>query len=186
MNTIRLEDIPRVTAGCTTKVELKELDELGKERLLLATRAKDVLGYGGLVAEMTGNVSHNAKEGKLTAALRSLGIEVLDVNKVLDYQMQELTRMTRERIVEDLASWAHGYFREAGWQRTDLSSYHEPIPEYVLDKALRIKEAIPSVRFSVQHLQEPKADPFLVAYCDDEIYYVEAWDEPRFEGRVTR
>lgn len=183
---LTLQDIPRVTPGFSAKRDLRELDDLGKERMLLAQRAKDVLGYGGLVAEVTGDVSSAVKEGKLTAGLRSIGIEVLDIGRVIDYQMQEMVRMTREKILSDLDDWTHGYFTEAGWSKTALESYTQPIPEFVLDKALRIKEVVPNVKFHIQHMREPKADPFLIAHLDSEIYYIEAWDEPRFEGRVGR
>src|SRR4029077_1004367 len=152
---ITLQDIPRVVPGCTAKMTMKGLSELDNERLLLATRAKDLLGYGGLVSEMTGDMGARSKEGKLTLTLRSMQLEVPDLNRVIDYQMQELVRVTREKISEELSQWTHGYFLEAGWARTDLASYKQPIPEFVLDKALRLKEALPEVRFSVQHLQEP-------------------------------
>ena len=38
----------------------------------------------------------------------------------------------------------------------------------------------------MQFLSEPKADPFLIVYDGKEIYYLTAWDEPGFEGRVRR
>lgn len=185
--TITLQDIPRVKAGCAAKREITGLSEVDQERLYLATRAKDVLGYAGLIADVTGETGEMVKPGKLAETLVRLDIDVLDLGKVIDYQMQELVNATRAHIVTNLSNWAHGYFSEAGWTRTELSSYVHAIPEFVLDKAVRLKEALPEVRFTVQHMRDPKADPFLVAYLgNDEIYYIEAWDEPRFEGRVSR
>lgn len=181
---LTLQDIPRVKAGCSAKRDIKNLGELDQERLYLATRAKDVLGYSGMIADVTGELGDTVKSGKLGEALRGLEIDVLDLGKVLDYQMQEMIRATREKIVQDLHSWTAGYFLEAGWQHTELASYSMPVPEFVLDKAIKIKEAVPAVTFYVQHLRDPKADPFLIAVLNKEIYYVEAWDEPRFEGRL--
>lgn len=181
---ITLQDIPRVKPGCSAKKELRTLDEVGQERLYLATRAKDLLGYAGLVADVTGELPA-PKIGPLAEALAVLSFEVLDVGSVIEYQMQKMVEATKEKILGgELANWAHGYFAEAGWSKTELSNYSLPIPEFVIDKAIRIKEAVPSVTFHVQHLRDPKADPFLVAHLNREIYYIDAWDEPKFEGRV--
>ena len=35
-----------------------------------------------------------------------------------------------------------------------------------------------------RHRAGVKADPFLIAKLGEEIYYVEAWDEPRFENSL--
>lgn len=181
---ITLQDIPRVKAGCTAKTAMRELSEVDQERLYLATRAKDLLGYSGLVADVTGEVAV-PKLGPLAEALHTLDIQTLDTSTVIEYQMQEMVRATREKILGGLDDWAVGYFSEAGWSKTSLESYEQPVPEFVLEKAIRLKEKLPEVRFYVQHMRDPKADPFLVASYGREIYYVEAWDEPRFEGRVS-
>jgi hypothetical protein len=190
MTHIMLKDIPRVKAGLCVATVGRELGELDQERLYLATRAKDLLGYTALVRDVTGEGQVGDKEGKLTDALRTLDIQVLDTSAVIEYQLQELTRENREVAQERLRDWAIGYFTPASWAKTELKSYNRPVPEYVLDKAVRLKEQLPEVQFHVQHLSNPKADPFLVASVGssygNEIYYIEAWDEPRFEGRVTR
>jgi len=181
---MKLVEIPRVKAGDRAKKQVKELSELNQERLLLATRATDLLGYNGLMADVTGETQF-VTPGPLAEALRALEIEVLDTATVIEYQMQEMVRATQEKILDgNLDSWAYGYFAEAGWMKTPLNTYTHPIPEFVIDKAVRIKERAPEVKFYVQHLRDPKADPFLIAYVGKEIYYVEAWDEPRFEGRL--
>jgi len=122
--------------------------------------------------------------GKLTETLLKLEMDVLDANMVIDYQMEEIGRRTKEVAVERLKDWVSGWFTVASWQHTLLSEYKRPVPEFVLDKAIRIKEVLPEVQFYIQHLSDPKADPFLVAKNGDEIYFVDAWDEPRFEGRI--
>jgi hypothetical protein len=183
---MKLADIPRVRAGCNAGVQDRNYDELQKERLALGTRAADLLGYRGLVRDVTGE-STLVKPGELAATLNSLGIETLDIGAVLTYQMEEAGRWTRQKIEEgNLDDWTHGYFSPATWQKQSFADYTKDIPEFAVDLAIRIKEANGDVKFSIQYLSEPKADPFLIAYIDKEIYYVAAWDEPGFEGRAPR
>ena len=183
---MKLAEIPFVKAGSSIRKTVADFDGLAQERMSLATRAADLLGYQGLAAEMTGGIAIT-RPGKLAETLNALDIEVLDLGSVLDYQMQEMIRVTREKIEQDnLDDWATGYWVDAGWGKTPLSDYRQPIPEFVLETAIRIREKLPEVKFHVQHLHDPKADPFLVASMGKEIYYVAAWDEPRFEGRLSR
>jgi hypothetical protein len=181
--TLTLTDIPRVRPGTLSEGEVS-LSALGTERAKLAARAKELLGYNRLKAEVTGQSLVGVTTGKLTECLLRLDLQVLDTASVIQYQLEEMTRRNREFISNNLDSWAGTGWRSAlaTWQKTDLASYDQPIPEFVLDKAVRIKEALPEVHFNVQHLDDPKADPFLVAVVGKEVYYVDAWDEPRFEG----
>lgn len=71
------------------------------------------------------------------------------------------------------------------WVRTGLKSYEQEIPEFVLNKAVQIKKELPDVNLYVEHLVH-KPDPFLVAVLDGEEFYVEVWEEPGFEGRISR
>lgn len=160
-----LTDIPRLKAGATSTIS--EVSALGTERSKLATRAADLLGYRALADNLAGKTIATC-EGKLTEALRGLDIDVLDSSAVIKYQLAEASRLTAAKISEDFQSWSVG----------------NPIPEFVLDKAIRIKERIPEVVFHVHYINEPKADPFLIAQLGKEIYYVEAWDEPRFESQL--
>lgn len=178
---MKLTEIPRVKAGIET---ITNLNELSGERAHLATRAADLLGYHVLANHVSGKTVTASETGKLTEALRNLEIEVLDSGAVVTYQLEEAVRLTKEKIEEDFRSWTTGYFSPAIWYHTSLDQYEKPIPEFVLDKAIRIKERLPEVIFHVQYISEPKADPFLIAHCGKEIYYIEAWDEPRFEGTL--
>lgn len=180
---MKLIDIPRVQVGAKMS-PAREIDGLNSERAKLATRAADLLGYKTLAEHMSGRVSVAATEGKLTETLKSLGIEVLETKAVIGYQMEEASRITAEKIKEDFRDWVAGYFVAATWSHTELSNYEKPIPEFVIDKAVRIKELLPEVTFRIQHMNDPKADPFLVAILGKEIYYIEAWDEPRFESSL--
>jgi len=182
---MKLSDIPRVKAGIALAVA-GDLTELSGERGKLAQRAADLLGYRKLADHVSGRGSLAVEAGKLAVALHGLDLQVLDADSVISYQMEEAGRRTREKINEEgLSKWVSGWgMTAASWSHTDLKKYDRPIPEFVLDKAIRIKEALPEVEFRVQHLNDARYDPFLVAILGDEIYYIDAWDEPRFEGAL--
>lgn len=181
---MKLSEIPRVRAGCSAGVKERNLDELQQARLSLGQRASDLLGYRGLVSHITGQ-SMLVTAGALAEKLNTLGIEVLDLAAVLTYQMEESGRLTRTKIEDgNLDDWTYGYFTQASWEKQSFEDYTKDIPEFALALAIQIKEAMPEVKFSVQFISAPKADPFLIAYHGKEIYYVAAWDEPGFEGRI--
>jgi hypothetical protein len=185
---ITLKEIPRIKAGTSATLAAtgKSLSEIDQERLYLATRAKDVLGYDVLKQSVTGQRKVGVLEGKLTETLLKLDIAVLDITTVIEYQLEEMTRRNRDYIFGHLAEWTGNSWRIeiAKWTPTLLTQYEHPVPEFVLDKAIKIKELLPEVQFHVQHLEDPKADPFLIASLGKEIYYIEAWDEPRFEEKL--
>lgn len=173
----------------------------------IAKRASRVLDYKGLLTFNAG--------GKLQAVLENLEIEVLDPKAVFEYQSKfgeaELNtailfyeeesdsdddsdeededdedeaprrRYLKRRQVARTRS-TPGY----AWHRIAISKYLKAIPEFVVNKAIQIKEALPEVKIFVEELQYDP-DPFLVVTCENdnftEQYYVEVWEEPLFEGR---
>lgn len=78
--------------------------------------------------------------------------------------------------------------REFSWKDRDLTGYSRPVPEFALSYALAIKEANSHVSFQVLELtkEERVADPFLVARYGDAEAYIAVWDEPKFEGRLSK
>lgn len=74
------------------------------------------------------------------------------------------------------------------WQKVNLKDYKKPIPEFVLRKALQIKEKCPGVTFFVYELikreRQINGDPFLAVCCGNDGYFVEVWDEPKFETKL--
>jgi len=80
-----------------------------------------------------------------------------------------------------------GYSYRVEWAATPLKSYSHPIPEFVLNKAVQIAEKLPKAQFVIEDLrvrQETRTrnfDPFLIVSLGEEQYYVEVWDEPKFE-----
>lgn len=72
---------------------------------------------------------------------------------------------------------------EAKWESVLLRHYREPVPEFVLQTALDLKEKFPAAKFSVQELrlQARTRDPFLVVEDPaGNAYYIEVWNEPGF------
>jgi hypothetical protein len=182
---MKLTDIPRIKAGSALALA-SEISDLSSERGKLAQRAADLLGYRQLANHVSGRGSLATEVGKLAAALQTIEIQVLDTESVITYQMEESGRRTRDKINEvGLKGWATGWgLTAAHWQHVDLKEYDRPIPEFVIDKAVKIKEAIPEVEFRVHHLNDARYDPFLIAHLGKEIYYIDAWDEPRFEQNL--
>ena len=66
------------------------------------------------------------------------------------------------------------------WERVPLAGYQEDVPLHVLERAVAIKKQLPSAEF---YVEQRAKDPFLIVKCDEEEYYVEVWQEPRFEAR---
>jgi hypothetical protein len=150
--------------------------------------AKEVLGYG---RERT--ITKPERVSTLAAKLADLDIDTLNQSDVVRYQCE----MAAEKFLEpefhrELASGGTYYrWHLTVWDRTEISQYHEPIPEFVLNKAIQIKRAIPEVELFVEYL-EMRSDPFLLAKLgqgkkgsdwDADWEYIEVWAEPKFEGR---
>lgn len=147
-------------------------------RQILARDAEALLGYAGLREEVH-------MPGRLRGALAKLDIQILDEKSVDAYKKQ----MTE-------------HFDTAGkmvmptWRLKNLREYKQPVPEFVLSKAVEIKKELPEAEFYIDQLA---VDPFLIVSLvplvdfnynksrglDPEMSaYIEVWDEPKFEGRV--
>jgi len=159
----------------------------------LLTEAEEVLGYSAKKALIKNG--EEVAEMPLASALARLEMDVLDKADVEKYKKEHL----KEVAARTFAAWMtsdSSWYSIPTWMRTKIDEYKEPIPEFVLDKAIQIKKAVPDVAIFVEWLNE-SPDPFLVVctqtqresgaykYSEDvEAYYVEAWDEPKFEGRL--
>lgn len=82
------------------------------------------------------------------------------------------------------------------WQKVPLRGYSSqfPVASHALETALSVARRIPATSFFVDELAEqvPKStprpdiatyDPFLVVRIDEEDFYLEVWNEPRFNGK---
>lgn len=77
------------------------------------------------------------------------------------------------------------------WKSVPLDGYEGNVPEFVIYRALRIKEAMPNAELSIMQLQyerdtftRPDPDPFLAVYLKHERYFVDVWDEKEYESKL--
>lgn len=74
------------------------------------------------------------------------------------------------------------------WQSVNLKDYTKPVPEFVIRKALQIKEKFPEANFVVHELIKRQynlnGDPFLHVFAGGKEYCIEVWDEPKFEAKL--
>ena len=81
-------------------------------------------------------------------------------------------------------------FTEWDWSSFGLgeASYRNiPIPEFALATAVRVKESLPTAKLSIEILmanERQLADPFLVMELAGQKFYLEVWNESKFEGRA--
>jgi hypothetical protein len=155
-----------------TRVELEPVTVIDLDLAQLATDAKKELGYSVLQEVLTSDALANV--------LRTLEIDPFDMAEVNKYK--EAMRKKWHRKPAD-----EGYHYEANWNLRPLAGYDQPVPEFVLEKALEVKRAFPNVTLEVDTLmlrtyKEVPVDPFLVVSYGRERYYIEVWDEPEFEA----
>jgi hypothetical protein len=151
----------------STKIKLTQPEETMTE---FAKKAESVLGYHRL------NERHTLRN-----ILLSLDIEIFDevvVRKYMDVMLRLRKKESRHLI------WQ--------WTESRLSSYTLEVPEFVLNKAIQIKEKARElgishgVELNVIHLTQFVPDPFLRVSHGDEKYFIEVWDEQKFEGRLQK
>lgn len=86
-------------------------------------------------------------------------------------------------------------WRTSSWITKGLENYGNYVPEFALSKAVEIKEKLPQATFTVAELEhkthtfDPPApvrdpDPFLIVEYGRERYYIDSWDEPKFERSI--
>jgi hypothetical protein len=92
--------------------------------------------------------------------------------------------------------WGHGDRKVQKWQRYPIGSYNGSIPEFVLSKALQIKDRLPEADFKIvqlvtsyEHKNAPirMPDPFLYVSANEystEGYYIEVWNEKAYEKEL--
>jgi hypothetical protein len=195
MSTMLMTDIRKSAVGAG-------VTDLGPALLSLAESAREVLGYDVLEKRMNTTVVV-AETTCLRMTLQSLGIEVLVEQDVARYQkeqliahtaakMQEWMKQTGEKGMDDFHTHGLHQFNSPGWQRTAIKEYRQPIPEHILAKAVEVKQQMPECEIWVESLED-HPDPFMIVaggppryswYKPEEHYYLAAWDEPKFEGRL--
>ncbi len=121
------------------------------------------------------------KELSLAVAETRERLTLLDVEEGLrqaDVQVFDNKDVGRYKAYIREKSWNNG-----GWATDPISEYGQPVPEFAIDTALRIKQAIPEAEFSIEHFVHWRTnDPFLSFKVPgvQRRFVVEVWDEPDF------
>lgn len=170
----------------------------------LAESARTLLGYS-VLADTVEQVGKKPGENQLLAILEELDIEILNEQDVVRYQkemlitrttvlMQKWMEETAKASLDDVRVAGHVSFGGPSWQLVKIDEYRLPIPEFVLQKAVQIKERMPECVLYVEWLSD-HPDPFLLVAPSpgryswqkpEEHYYIEVWDEPKFEGMLRQ
>lgn len=142
-----------------------DLDGLDRE---LAAEAASILGYK--VAQKA--VAKKEAAVQLHKLLHDLGIKPFMKDHVDTY---------KEAVVKANS----GLSFIAYWRYIELADggYSQPIPQFVLHTALRVKKACPEVILGVEYLDRKPADPFLVVTLNGHREWIEVWDEANFNGK---
>lgn len=192
MAALLMEEIRR------TKLNTAEVDSGLGSLTSLAESAKALLGYDVLAKRVA--TTTTTQETELRTVLAALEIDVLDERDVIRYQKERLIERTAELMQEwveqrikqefsDCASNGYNSFSGPDWRLMKIEEYKQPIPEHVLAKAVQIKERLPQCAIYVEHLED-HPDPFLLVGAappqyswqrPEEHYFVEVWQEPKFE-----
>lgn len=154
-----------VSVPVVVVAESEQLKRSGA-RIKRASLARIVLGY---------------KELSLAVAETRPRLTLLDVEEGLrqaDVQIFDNKDVGRYKAKVREQTWNNG-----GWATTPIGEYEQPIPEFAIDTALRIKQAIPEAEFSIEHFVHWRnQDPFLSFKVPgvQRRFVVEVWDEPDF------
>ncbi len=137
-----------------------------EERIKRAALARIALGYQELSLAVA-EIRHRLTLQDVEEGLREADVQVFDNKDVGRYKVN-----VRQQ------NWRNGE-----WSTTPISEYDQPIPEFAIDTALRIKKAIPEATFSIEHFVHWRTqDPFLSFKVPgvQRRFVVEVWDEPDF------
>lgn len=130
-------------------------------------------GAGCLLAAVTWPINWNvfsmAAVGDVGAFVMAVVFAIIALNYGLDRTMRGM-RTTRE------------------WKPLPIDKYDGNVPVEALSKALAIKNALPDVEVYVDRLIEttekierPDRDPFLMVKLGNERYWIDVWDEAKYE-----
>lgn len=87
--------------------------------------------------------------------------------------------------------WGHGNRKVRQWRQTTINMYYGTVPEFALDRAIRIKSLVPEATVGIdylvcanEHKERPMRDPFLYVELGNELYYVDVWNEREYEAKL--
>jgi hypothetical protein len=144
----------------------------------LGAKASKVFGYKTLSTELSKKEKSDKVKAFVAKAFAEIGFEPLSTDKVIEYK--------------DWYSRKYSYSNDyptvtVRWEAVWLQNYTSPVPEFALSRAVELKEKFPTANFAIEHpvLDSVMSDPFLVMAYEGEVFYLEVWEEPAFEGRRT-
>jgi hypothetical protein len=150
----------------------------------VALKAEAMLGYSWLRKRL------GIELGSLARTLEELGIEPFRGEDVKQYK-KERARMAEHQAYsvyrdrsrrQGFTHLAPGTYVRASWRAVPLQRFEGEVPAFALSRALEIKERMPNAEFEVEELRvEKRYDPFLVARCGRERFYIDVWEEEEFE-----
>jgi len=152
----------------------------------LATSAKLMLGYNLLADRVLSPV-------RLATVLKELAVQPFSEVSVKEYQAEKIseTREARKEQRKSHPRWQRGIRENISWKSIPIEKYTKTVPEFALRKAIQIKQACPSANVSIEELTVQRIqpvrknyDPFLVVSLGREKYYIEVWDEAKFETKL--
>ena len=89
--------------------------------------------------------------------------------------------------------WGAGNRTIRSWRTISIAVYSTigSVPEFALERAVKIKTACPQASIGVDYLieeqenrEKPLRDPFMYVELGDERYYVDVWDEKEYEAKL--
>jgi hypothetical protein len=162
-------------------LEVAGLKNLTEETLMAEVR--EVLGYK--------EVDRALELRKVCTVLKGLDIEPFDNKRVEAYKKAEAKKLNKVR--------RHGYYggyhnvttTRGVWKSILLRNYTREVPAFALLRATAIKKAMTAqginCDFSVEELTKKShtivVDPFMVLNAASKKFYIDVWNEPKFEGR---
>lgn len=179
------------------KQSLGVLEQVNDTIIELATRAQEILGYNAL-QKHTGAINTAIELTPLQQTLRDLDIEIMLPGDVIAYKKERQVEQTKINLENWLKIFAatenparYDCYNGPAWTQEKISEYRQPVPQFVLAKAVQIKERLPECEVWIESLSD-HPDPFLAVgipgtqtySSPKEYYYVEVWAEPVFEGRL--
>jgi hypothetical protein len=139
----------------------------------VADKAATQLGYTPLRSAIPLVELKHEGQAEVAKVFESMGFESLDFDTVRRYQKWYARKHSEE-------------YRHVEWKAESLKDYRDQVPAFALSRALEIKSHLPNAQFSVEYPTYVSVpDPFLRMDYKGSAYYLEAWDEPKFEGRRT-
>lgn len=140
--------------------------ERSDARIRRAALARLALGYRQLSLAVA-ETRHRLTLQDVEDGLRQAGIQVFENKDVSRYK----------------AKVREAHYRNGEWATTPIGEYDVPMPEFAIDTALKVKEAIPEAEFYIEHfLHWRDQDPFLSFKVPgvQRRFVIEVWDEPDF------